>query len=375
MIKVVMITRSTLFTAKGGDTIQILQTAKNLADICVSVDIKLTNEIIDYDQYDLLHFFNITRPADILYHLIRSTKPFVVSPILIDYSEYDKHHRKGIAGILFRWCSADTIEYLKTLARWLRGSDKLMSYLYLLKGHWRTIKKILNSTSMLLPNSKLEYERISGKYKYFGNCVIVPNGIDPALFHFDKTIKKDENLIICVARIEGIKNQINLIKAINKTKFNLLIIGAAAPNQRQYYKECKKIAAGNISFIENLPQHELIKYYQKAKVHVLPSWFETTGLSSLEAAAMGCNVVITNKGDAKEYFEEYAFYCDPSSPESIYAAVEKASTQECNETLLKKIFTNYTWQQAALQTIKAYKEVIENYVTKDSDIRYERNTK
>jgi len=358
MIKVVMITRSTLFTAKGGDTVQILQTAKSLADIGVSVDIKLTDEIINYSQYDLLHFFNITRPADILYHVKRSKKPFVVSPILIDYSEYDKYHRKGVAGILLRWLSADAIEYFKTIARWLRGTDTLMSFSYLLKGHRRSVKKILNETLMLLPNSKLEYERVCNQYKYAGKYVIVPNGIDPALFQFDETIKKDNDLIICVARIEGIKNQINLIRALNKTKFNLLIIGAAAPNQLQYYKECKKIAAGNISFIENLPQHGLIKYYQKAKVHVLPSWFETTGLSSLEAAAMGCSIVITNKGDAKEYFQEYAFYCDPSSTESIYSSIEKASSHAYNENLIKKIFTNYTWRQAALYTENAYKEVI-----------------
>jgi len=32
----------------------------------VYVDILLTNQTIDYSQYDLLHFFNIIHPADIL---------------------------------------------------------------------------------------------------------------------------------------------------------------------------------------------------------------------------------------------------------------------------------------------------------------------
>ncbi|HUS01355.1 MAG TPA: glycosyltransferase family 4 protein [Chitinophagaceae bacterium] len=356
MIKVVMITRATLFTAKGGDTVQVLETARHLADINVVAEVKLTNEIIDYSQYDLLHFFNITRPADILFHIRKSKKPFVVSPILIDYSEYDKNYRKGIEGLLFRWLSADTIEYVKTLARWLRGNDALVSVSYL-PGHRRSVKRILRQTSMLLPNSNLEYERVRDKYKYEGEYVVVPNGIDPSLFQFDETIKKDNRLVICVARIEGIKNQLNLIKALNKTKFNLLIIGAPAPNQFQYYQTCKKIAADNVKFIENVPQADLIKYYQQAKVHVLPSWFETTGLSSLEAAAMGCNIVITNKGDAKEYFEGSAFYCDPRSPESICQAIEEASLQEGSGALRKKILTSYTWQQAALQTQTAYKLV------------------
>ena len=96
-------------------------------------------------------------------------------------------------------------------------------------------------------------------------------------------------------------------------------------------------------------------------VHVLPSWFETTGLSSLEAAAMGCNIVITNRGDAKEYFGESAFYCDPGSPESIRQAVEEASLHEGNEALRKKILESYTWQQAALQTLTAYKHVMQQH--------------
>ena len=86
-----------------------------------------------------------------------------------------------------------------------------------------------------------------------------------------------------------------------------------ATNQNDYYLKCKKIAASNIHFVDHFPQEELIKYYQKAKVHILPSWFETCGLSTLEAAAMGCNIVITNRGYASEYYDGHAFYCDPSS--------------------------------------------------------------
>ena len=359
MIKVAMITRSTLYSAKGGDTVQVSETARHLTAAGVIMDIKLTDEVIDYDQYHLLHFFNITRPADILYHIKRSKKPFVISPILLDYSEYDKYYRKGIGGLLFRWLPAHTIEYIKILARWLKGTDRLMSPSYIFKGHRGSVNKILKQTRMLLPNSRSELDRISSQYKYDGKYHIVPNGIDHALFRFDETVQKDSNLVICVARIEGIKNQLNLIKALNNTKFKLLIIGAPAPNQLSYYQKCKRTAAANVMFIEHLPQTELIKYYREAKVHALPSWFETTGLSSLEAAAMGCNVVISDKGDTKEYFEEEAFYCDPRSPQSIYDAVEKASARPYNDLLRKKIFGNYTWQQAAIQTLIAYKQVLQ----------------
>ena len=85
-MRVAIIARSTLHTVPGGDTVQAVQTARHLKDLGVTVDVKLSNEAIDYSQYDLLHFFNIIRPADILYHSKKSGKPYVVSTISVSYT-------------------------------------------------------------------------------------------------------------------------------------------------------------------------------------------------------------------------------------------------------------------------------------------------
>ncbi|MBC7536217.1 MAG: glycosyltransferase family 4 protein [Ferruginibacter sp.] len=357
MIKVAMIVRSTLYTVKGGDTTQVVQTATHLAKKNIHVDIKLTHEAIDYSKYDLLHFFNITRPADMLFHIKRSAKPFVVSTIFIDYSEYDKQHRGGLLGMLFSFFGSNSIEYLKTVSRWILGKDKLMSIAYLWKGQRNLITEILNKAALLLPNSHSEYRRLQAAYRCNTPYVVVPNGVDPHLFKFNKSVEKDPALVICVARIEGIKNQLNLIKALNNSRYKLLIIGASSPNQQAYYRNCRRSAAPNVIFIDQLFQNELISYYQKATVHVLPSWFETTGLSSLEAAAMGCNIVITDRGDTMEYFAEEAVYCDPSSPEDIFEAVEKAASKKYSAALQEKILIFYSWQQATARTMEAYERI------------------
>jgi glycosyltransferase involved in cell wall biosynthesis len=352
-MKVAFITRSTLYAVPGGDTVQIVQTARQLAKLGVDTEILLSNEVIAYDRYDLLHFFNITRPADILYHSKKTKTPFVVSTILCSYAEYDKNHRKGV-GILFSYLPANTIEYLKTMARWILGKDHLVSTEYIWKGQRKSITGILNRAAGILPNSESEYRRVQQTYPCEVNYTVVPNGINPEQFRYDITTEKDEQLVLCVARIEGNKNQVNLIRALNNTRFRLLIIGAHAPNQAGYYHHCRTIAAANVDFLDRIAEDVLLTYYQRAKVHILPSWFETTGLSSVEAAAMGCNIVITDKGDTREYFENDAFYCDPSEPETILAAVEKASTAPFNENLREKILKQYTWKQAAIQTLKAY---------------------
>ena len=171
--------------------------------------------------------------------------------------------------------------------------------------------------------------------------------------------EKDSQMVLCVARIEGLKNQTNLLKALNNTKYNVYVIGNAGTNHTKYYKECRSIAAKNIHFINHLTQEELVPFYKKAKVHVLPSWFETCGLSSLEAAAMGCSIVISRKGYASEYFRDYAFYCDPSSPASIKEAVDAASTSPGTPGFQQKIVTEFTWQNAANKTYQAYKTILQ----------------
>lgn len=357
-MKVAFISRSSLFTAKGGDTIQMQETARHLKDWNVDVDVRLTNEKINYQNYDLLHFFNLTRPADILPHISKSKVPFVVTPLLIDYSEFDQQYRKGISGKIFQSLSSGQIEYFKSVARWIKGQEKIKSFSYLINGHHKSVKAIIKKAAMVLPNSGLEHQNLVQSYAVSPCFSVIPNGIDTNLFSLTANKEKDPNLILSVARIEGLKNQLNLIKAVNNSKFQLFIIGNAAINQTDYYKNCKKIASTNIYFIDHLPQQELIQYYEKAKVHILPSWFETCGLSTLEAASMGCNIVITNRGYASEYCNGHAFYCDPSSPASILEAIEKASKKDPNKTFREKIFTNYTWKNAAQKTFHAYKKIL-----------------
>ena len=359
-MKVAIIARSSLYSVKGGDTIQIVNTAKYLRQLDVHVDIKLADEKIDYNHYDLLHFFNLIRPSDILPHISKAQIPFVVTPLLIDYTEYDKQYRKGFSGKLFRLLSAGKTEYIKTIARWLKGQQKLKSYSYLLKGYSKSIKDIIKKATLFLPNSEMEYKQLEQLYALSPAHIVIPNGIDKNLFSQSSNngYGKDNRMVLCVARIEGLKNQLNLIKALNNSVYELFIIGDASVNQSAYYEECRRKAAKNVHFVDHLSQEKLIQYYQKAKVHVLPSWFETCGLSTLEAAAMGCNVVVTNRGYTSEYFTEYAFYCEPESPPSIFEKIELASNTATSKTFQQKIFADYTWQNAASKTYKAYKKIL-----------------
>ncbi|RYE34937.1 MAG: glycosyltransferase family 1 protein, partial [Sphingobacteriales bacterium] len=246
-MKVLYIARATLYKDPGGDTIQIVNTAMALEKLGVDVDIRLTNEHFTYGDYDLIHFFNIIRPADILAHIAKSKKPYVVSTIFVDYSEYEKTNRKGIYGLIFKVLSLDSIEYLKAIARSVVNGEAIGSKMYLFYGHRRSIRRIVKNAFALLPNSWSEYQRLSKHYNIERRCFVIPNAINPDLFQYKASpINREANLVLCVARIEGRKNQLNLIKALNHSKFRLVLIGSPSANQHNYYNECKSVAGSNI---------------------------------------------------------------------------------------------------------------------------------
>jgi glycosyltransferase involved in cell wall biosynthesis len=362
-MRILFISRATLYIVKGGDTIQILKTAEELSKLNVLVDIKLCNDnAIDYSIYDLIHFFNIIRPADIIIHIKKSKKPFVVSTIYVDYSDYETYSAKtNWKRKILNLFGSNTREYLKALARWIFNREKINSVEYFWWGHRKSVVFVLSNASLLLPNSESEYQRLFKNYGISKEYIVVNNAADVHTFNCtpETIANKNKNLVLCVARIEGRKNQYNLIKALNNSAFNLFIIGNPAPNHIHYYNECRSIAASNIQFINEISQSELIDYYRNAKVHVLPSWFETTGLSSLEALYCGCNIVVSEYGDTHEYFDKTkALYCDPQSIESIRVAITRASQMEGDLELINEIMLKYNWEKTALSTVRAYNRIL-----------------
>ena len=83
----------------------------------------------------------------------------------------------------------------------------------------------------------------------------------------------------------------------------MVIAGDDHPHHPGYAEQCRDEGDGWVTFAGQVPHDStaLADLYQGARVHILPSWFETTGLVSLEAALSGCSVVSTERGHAEEY--------------------------------------------------------------------------
>jgi glycosyltransferase involved in cell wall biosynthesis len=225
----------------------------------------------------------------------------------------------------------------------------------------------LNECQAILPNSRIEVEVLRKIFSIRDDQTffIIPNAADksfinatPELFWSKYNIF---DFVLCVGRIEERKNQLSLIRALSGIGNTLVLIGGADRRRvsADYFKFCKKEAGNNVLFIDWIEGEYLSSAYAAAKLHALVSWYETPGLTSLEAGLAGCNIVTTNRGSTKEYFSDYAWYCDPSDITSIRKSIVEAYETEPNPKLKQHILDNFTWEKAAEKTLNAYCHVLD----------------
>lgn len=361
-------------TAPGGDQVQLEETARLLRER-FDVDVLVSAELQpDLAGIDAVHLFGIVRPQEVWIqarNARQQSKPVLLSTVYCDVREFERTARIGPVGWIARRTNPDAFEALKAGGRalnsheWTKGSAALFT-----RGFTRMQREIVEMTTMFLPNSWSEWHRLKDDLKLsIGDerVVKVPNGVDLSdmdLNRVDQAAQEQfahfRDCVLCVARVEGRKNQLGLIEALRDTDFVLVLAGKPTPNQTRYVTKVRDAAAGasNTHYLGEVSPDAKRALYALARVHVLPSWMETTGLSSLEAAVMDCSLVVAPNGDTREYFNDHAEYCSPGDLSSIRDAVTRAYASPPPRELAQAIRTDYTWAKAADATYSAYRQLI-----------------
>lgn len=348
-MRILFVCRSNLFSQPGGDTVQVEQTAAHLKKHGVDVQIQTKGFYKDYRKFDLLHFFNLGRPADVLPYLKRNHPPLICTAIYIDYSVVPKTLHTSRQGKWLSLISRNAQEYAKTIARGLKGNDRFPPLRFLLKGHKRSVQEVLNKCIHLIIASQTELSLLTTHFRYQGAHSKIALGTEHLKPH-QHTEK--QAAVLCVARFEALKNQLTLIQAQASGNWPLLLVGDAAKNQSGYLAECKAKATENVTFQSFTTGAPLRELYATYKVHALPSFYETTGLATLEALLSGAQVVCGTGGAQQELFKEIAFFCDAADPASVNNAVKRAlKSEEDHSTWVRQ---NFSWNTAAEKLLSIY---------------------
>jgi len=350
-MKILFTTRASLFSQPGGDTQQVMQTAEALRNLGVTVDIKLRGEQIDFNAYDLVHFFNIGRPADLIDSLKKISVPLVISSIWVDYSEYDRNSRPFLFKLLGRF----GMEYAKSIGRSYNGSDKFPGLRYLFLGQKKSMKMLLKKADLVLTTSESESKRIEQTFGAYHKTKVLKLGL-PEAFHQQENNTKRQG-VICVGRIEHSKNQLNLIIAAKNADWQLHVIGKYALNQKSYNRQCHMAAGNNVTFAGWYDTPNLIEAYNQARVLVLPSYYETYGLVVIEALSQGCNLALADRPEMNQIFAGKAEFFDPNNPADIKEKIELA-LKKTPYILPKEELNALKWSTIAGQLKELYKALV-----------------
>ncbi len=346
-MNVLVATKSYSFNMIGGGDVQAERTIESLKKLGVNVKL-LDKRVKDISKYDILHIF----------------APSVFPMDAYSLAEQAKKNTKVVVSSVFwlpvyktRALNVLKINPINKMAIRIGNSIPMYGPSYL--------KLLFETSDMVLPNTDEERKIIKSVFDIRHNRFsVVPNGVDNEFKDGNRELFRRkfgiENFILFVGRIERRKNLLKLIKAFETSGLDteLVIVGSVA--EEAYYKSCKAISNKKVKFIGPMDHaSRLLKSaYKAAKVVVLPSYYETPGLSALEGGLAGANIAITKIGGTDEYFGKFADYLDPYSISSIRKAIVAAYERPRSDKLQNHILENFTWDSVAKKTIQAYKSIL-----------------
>lgn len=357
-MKIALLARSNLFSLPGGDTEQVQQIQQHLIAAGHDAQILLTPKIQDLPLFDVFHFFNLGRPETLLLLLPHiKKKPLVISTIFVDYSEAERFHPSLLRRVLFNLFGPQGLEYLKTLGRVLNGTVKINGR-YFLMGQNSAIKKVLGAAQLLVTSSDAEAARIQKTFKCFIPMLTLPLGLHPDFKGAPILEEKRPKAVLCVGRIEPLKNQLRLVEICTENQWPLTIVGPVSPQQKNYFAACKKAAGPLVQFLPHSDAAALKVLYQTHAVHAGASFFETFHLATLEALALGCRPVMSAATDAAQVFQEYAILVNPASKASIATGIKKAFDWPVTPAEQQKTRQLFDWETHVNKLVEAYQSLL-----------------
>ena len=157
-------------------------------------------------------------------------------------------------------------------------------------------KYAYKNTDKKVVSSRNNKEYLEQAY-HIKDIEIITNYIDTNRF-YNKNVKRREDKILFVGRLNQEKNLFNLIEAISKTKYALDLYGQGELNN-ELQEFASKLNA-KVNFKGTVANSELANIYNKYNYYILPSFFEGMPKTLLEAMACGCVCIGTNVNGINE---------------------------------------------------------------------------
>jgi glycosyltransferase involved in cell wall biosynthesis len=186
---------------------------------------------------------------------------------------------------------------------------------------------------------------------------------------------KEKPIILFVGRINDPRKGLDIllqayIKVLKSVDSTLLIVGTGDQIQVKNYLKSLKVTNDvltNIVFTGYLDEESLRKCYALSDLYVCPSRLEGFGLTILEAMVAKKPIIATNISSMPELIKNnqngHLFDLDDIdglTNSIIYYLTNKDISKIIGEYNLVYVKNNYSWSKCAIETLNAYKSLVDN---------------
>ncbi|MCJ8275557.1 MAG: glycosyltransferase family 4 protein [Bdellovibrionales bacterium] len=169
-----------------------------------------------------------------------------------------------------------------------------------------------------------------------------------------------------VGGFEKRKNLYFLLQTLSfmNPKPQLLIAGGGSEINSYRDKVISMDLQDKVKFLGWVEDEDLPLLYKEAKALVYPSFYEGFGLQVVEAMAMGCPVLCSDRTSLPEIWGNEEGLFDPTNGKSLAQQIEALVNDSGYEKSLrdwsKKRSQDFSWKMTALQTLDLYRSLLQS---------------
>jgi glycosyltransferase involved in cell wall biosynthesis len=329
-MKILIDHQTPFLLAHGGLQIQIERTKEALATSRIEVEHLRWWD--DAQRGDIIHFFGRANPSHIDFAHAKGMK-YVMSDLLTGQGSRTPAQLR-LQGIIERVLSKVVPATFLANFRW---------------GAYHKADALIVGTPWEAEVAQLLFSPPQHKIH------VVPNGVEEIFFVDSSTPLTRRKELVCTATITPRKRIVELTEAAIAARTPLRIFGAPYGEGDPYYKLFLRTVAQAPDFISYegpiTDRAQLARIYQTARGFVLLSSMESRSLSSEEAAAAGCPLLLSSLPWARSTFAGSATYC-PIGNTQLTATVLRKFYNETSQ--LPKPPPPCRWSDVATHLLHIY---------------------
>lgn len=296
----------------------------------------------DWKEFDIIHFFGM---GDWVYSVAKRISK--INPNIIFSPIVDPDLHPNYLKYSFKY------HLSKLLLNKINFNSNNYAYSQVL-----SIFKILNVRSLAEKDYLVKVYHIDSTKIH-----ITPLAFDDNLLNISFNYEKKENFCLHISSIwQKRKNVIRLVEAAKNYAFNLVLAGNMGTPEQFSGIRAAIGNAKNIKVLGFISEEEKYNLYKRAKVFSLPSIQEGVGIVALDAALLGCEIVISDIPGPKEYYKGRCIAVNPLSVDEIGQAVVSflSSEKKYQPNLSATIRENYSSVSIIKNLETMYDYVVKN---------------